>query len=103
LLRVNFIGGETFHRAGLDFFKVTPRYGWAAGLNLNYRLKQTLGMYLGYSYSFDNLWNRQTDEKTPHDPHVIVFRDEASPTNGLTHDRRIAYWSLYLGMNFFFK
>ncbi|MCI0448864.1 MAG: hypothetical protein L0Y79_03640 [Chlorobi bacterium] len=103
LLRVNFIGGETFHKAGLDFFKVTPRYGYLAGLNLNYRFKKTLGMFLGYSYSYDNLWNRQTDEKTPNDAHVIVFRDKASPTNGLTHDRRIAYWSLYLGMNFFFK
>jgi len=103
MLRVNFIGGETFHKAGLDFFKVTPRYGYSAGLNLNYRFKKALGMYLGYSYSFDNLWNRQTDEKTPNDAHVIVFRDKASPTNGLAHDRRIAYWSLYLGMNFFFK
>jgi hypothetical protein len=103
LLRMNLMGGETFHRAGLDFFKVTPRYGYSAGLKLNYAFKKTLGMYLGYSYSYDNLWGKQTDEKTPEDAHVIVFRDEASATNGLTHNRRIAYWSLYLGMNFFFR
>jgi hypothetical protein len=103
LLRTNFMGGETFHKAGLDFFKVTPRYGYSAGLKLNYSIKKTFGMYLGYSYNYDNLWNRQTDEKTPEDAHVIVFRDMASETNGLTHDRRVAYWSLYLGMNFFFK
>jgi hypothetical protein len=103
LMRMNLIGGETFHKSGLDFFKVTPRYGYSAGLKLNYAFKKTLGIYLGYSYSFDNLWNKQTDESTPQDAHVIVFRDEASATNGLTHDRRIVYWSLNLGMNFFFK
>ncbi len=103
LLRMNLMGGETFHRAGLDFFKVTPRYGYSAGLALNYAFKKTLGMYCGYSYNYDNLWSRQTDESTPQDAHVIVFRDKASATNGLTHDRRVAYWSLFLGMNFFFK
>jgi hypothetical protein len=103
LMRMNLIGGETFHRSGLDFFKVTPRYGYSAGLKVNFSFKKTLGMYAGYSYNYDNLWGRQPDENTPNDAHVIVFRDEASPTNGLAHDRRIAYWSLHLGMNFFFK
>jgi hypothetical protein len=104
LLRTNFIGGETFHRAGLDFFKVTPRYGYSTGINLNYKFKKTLGMYLGYTYNYDNLWNKQEAEETPeHEPHVIVFRDKKSETNGLVHDRRVAYWSLYLGMNFFFN
>lgn len=102
LMRMNLMGGETFHKAGLDFFKVTPRYGYSAGLKLNYSFKRTLGMYLGYSYNYDNLWSRQTEETTPNDAHVIVFRDKKSETNGLTHDRRVAYWSLYVGMNFFF-
>lgn len=103
LMRMNLIGGETFHKAGLDFFKVTPRYGYTAGLKLNFAFKKTLGMYLDYSYTYDNLWSKQTEESTPQDAHVIVFRDKGSATNGLTHDRRIAYWSLNLGMNFFFK
>ncbi len=103
LLRANFVGGETFHRAGLDFFKVTPRYGYSAGFKLNYNLKSNLGMHLGYSYSYDNLWNKQVDETVTGDEHVIVLRDKYSPTNGLNSDRRIAYWSLYLGMNFFFN
>lgn len=102
VLRMNLIGGETFHKAGLDFFKVTPRYGYSAGFKLNYAFKRTIGMYLGYSYNYDNLWDKQTNETTPQDAHVVVFRDKKSETNGLTHDRRIAYWSLYLGMNFFF-
>lgn len=103
LLRMNLMGGETFHRAGIDFFKVTPRYGYSAGFKLNYNIKKTLGLYLGYSYNYDNVWNKQTDESTPQDAHVIVFRDKKSDTNGLTHDRRVAYWSLYLGMNFWFR
>jgi len=103
LLRANFVGGETFHRAGLDFFKVTPRYGYSAGFKLNYNLKRNMGMHLGYSYSYDNLWNKQADETVTGDEHVIVLRDKSSTTNGLNSDRRIAYWSLYLGMNFFFN
>jgi hypothetical protein len=102
LLRMNLVGGETFHLTGLDFIKVTPRYGYTAGFKLNYSFKKTLGMYLGYSYSYDNLWGKKTGEETT-SGRVVPFRDEASPANGLTHDRRIAYWSLYLGMNFFFK
>lgn len=103
LMRMNLMGGETFHKAGLDFFKVTPRYGYSAGIKVNYNIKKTLGMYLGYSYSYDNLWGKQTEESTPNDAHVIVFRDKKSDTNGLSHDRRVAYWSLYLGMNFWFR
>lgn len=102
LMRMNLIGGETFHFAGLDFFKVTPRFGYTAGLKLNYSFKRTMGMYLGYSYSYDNLWGKKTGEETT-SGRVVPFRDEASPTNGLAANRRIAYWSLYLGMNFFFK
>jgi hypothetical protein len=103
LLRMNMVGGESFHKAGLDFFKVKPRYGYTAGIKLNYILKKNIGLFTGYSYTYDNLWNKQTEETTPVDAHVIEFRDEKSPTNGLTHNRRIAYWSLYLGMNFFFN
>jgi opacity protein-like surface antigen len=100
ILRLNFMGGETFHLSGLDFFKVTPRFGYTAGINLIYRLKTNISILLGYSYSYDNLWNKQTDETTTNDAHVIVFRDKASTTNGLTHDRRVAYWSLYTGISF---
>lgn len=103
LLRLNLVGGESFHKAGLDFFKVKPRYGYTAGIKLNYSLKKTIGLYAGYSYTYDNLWDKQTEESTPTDAHVIVFRDKASSTNELTHDRRLVYWSLYLGMNFFFN
>ncbi len=103
LMRMNFIGGETFHKAGLDFFKVVPRYGYTGGFKLYFRIKQTIDMFAGYSYSFDNVWNRQTAEETINDAHVIPLRDEANATNGLTGNRRIAYWGLYLGMNFFFN
>jgi hypothetical protein len=103
LFRINFIGGETYLATGYDFLKVSSRYGYLAGINLNYRFKKTLGMYLGYCYSYDNPLNRQTEETYKFDLHVIPFRDKASAANGLTSDRRIAYWSLYLGMNFFFK
>lgn len=103
LLRMNLIGGETFHKAGIDFFKVTPRYGYTSGFKLYFRVKNTIDMFAGYSYTFDNVWNRQTEETTPIDAHVIVFRDKKSSANGLTSDRRVAYWSLNLGMNFFFN
>lgn len=105
LFRMNLIGGETYHKAGLDFFKVKPRYGYSAGIKLNYNLKKTMGLYLGYSYSYDNLWSKQTEDVAVIDPlgHVIAFRDKQSPNNGLTHDRRVVYWSLFMGMNFFFN
>jgi hypothetical protein len=103
LMRLNFIGGESFHAAGLDFFKVTNRLGYTAGLNMNYKISPKIGIYLGGSYSFDNSWNRQTDPSTPVDAHVIVFNDAAGSTNGLTHDRRVAYSSFYAGMNFYLR
>lgn len=103
LLRVNYLGGETFYYAGLDFFKVKARYGYTAGINLNYRLNKTLGLYLGGSYSYDNAWGKEANEDSPPDPHVIVFRDLASPTNGLSGDRRFAYSSFYAGLSFYFK
>lgn len=105
LFKYNLVGGETFYNAGLDFLRVTSRFGYSGGLNLNYNIKKTIGIYMGYSYNFDNPINRQTAETYEPDPygHVIPFRDEASQTNGLTGDRRIAYWSMYLGMNFYFK
>ena len=103
LLRLNFMGGETYYRAGLDFFKVTPRYGYAAGINLNYRISKKIGLYLGGSYTYDNAWGKKTDETKTNDPHVIVFVDEAGPENGLNNDRRVAYSSFYLGMKFYFK
>jgi len=103
LMRLNFVGGESFHKAGLDFFEVTPRYGYTGGFKLYFMVKSTIDLFAGYSYSYDNTWNRQAGEQTPPDAHVIVLRDAKSPTNGLTSDRRIAYWGLQLGMNFFFK
>jgi hypothetical protein len=101
LLRLNFMGGETFYHAGLDFFKVTPRYGYSAGLNLNYAINKKIGLFMGGSYSYDNLWNKQADETKTNDAHVIVFRDKMSATNELTHDRRVAYSTFYLGMKFY--
>lgn len=103
LFRANFIGGESYFAAGIDIFKVTTRFGYTAGLNLNYRINKRISLYLGNSYAYDNLLNRQTEETYTPDPHVIPFRDKASPNNGLVADRRIAYWSLYLGMNFYLK
>ncbi len=102
LLRLNFIGGETFFHAGLDFLKVTPRFGYAAGINLNFKLNKKLGLYIGGSYSYDNTWNKKTDDTKTDDPHTIVFRDKASSANGLANDRRIAYSSFYLGLKFYF-
>lgn len=103
LLRLNFMGGETYYHAGLDFFKVVPRYGYSAGINLNYGLSKIIGLYLGGSYSYDNLWNKGTDETITNDAHVIVFKDKATPENGLSGDRRVAYSSFYLGIKFHFR
>jgi hypothetical protein len=103
LLRLNFMGGESYYHAGLDFFKVTPRYGYSAGINLNYRVSKRIGLYLGGSYSYDNVWNKQTDETVTNDEHTIVFRDKANAANGLNNDRRVAYSSFYLGMKFYFR
>jgi hypothetical protein len=103
LLRVNFVGGETYYHAGLDFIKVVPRYGYSGGLNLNYKLNDMLGLFAGFTYSYDNTWNKQTEENAIVDVHVISFRDKQSPTNGLISDRRIAYSSYFMGMNFYLK
>jgi hypothetical protein len=103
LLRLNFMGGESYYHAGLDVFEVTPRYGYCSGINLNYRINRTIGLYLGGSYSYDNTWNKQTDETVTNDEHTIVFRDKANATNGLNNDRRVAYSSFYLGMKFYLK
>jgi hypothetical protein len=101
LLRINFMGGETYYHAGLDFFKVVPRYGYLAGINLNYGVTKKIGMYLGGSYSYDNCWNKGTEETPTNDAHVIVFKDKATPENGLRGDRRVAYSSFYLGIKFY--
>jgi hypothetical protein len=103
LLRINFMGGETYYHAGLDAFKVTPRYGYVSGINLNYRVSKKIGLFLGGSYSYDNAWGKSTEETSTHDPHVIVFVDKKSPENNLNNDRRIAYSSFYLGMKFYFR
>lgn len=103
LMRMNFMGGETYHKAGLDFFKVTPRYGYTAGFKLYFRVKNTIDMFAGYSYTYDNAWGKQTEDNEVTTDRTIVFRDEKSSSNGLTANRRVAYWGLYLGMNFFFK
>jgi hypothetical protein len=103
LLRLNFVGGESYYHAGLDFLKVTPRYGYIAGLNLNYSLNKKLGLFLGYSYTYDNLWNKQTEEVPIVGEHTISFRDKASSTNGLNHDRRIVYWCIFGGIKFYFN
>ncbi|HMQ80517.1 MAG TPA: hypothetical protein PKE39_14905 [Ignavibacteria bacterium] len=103
LMRMNFMGGETYHKAGLDFFKVTPRYGYTAGFKMYFRVKNTIDMFAGYSYTYDNAWGKQTGDNEVTTDRTIVFRDEKSSSNGLTANRRVAYWGLYLGMNFFFK
>jgi hypothetical protein len=101
--RFNLMGGEAYFQAGLDFLTVTPRYGYISGINLNYRFKKTMAVYLGYSYSYDNAMNKQAYETYDVTRLDIPFKDKYSPANGLTHDRRVAYWSLNLGMNFFLK
>jgi hypothetical protein len=103
LLRINFMGGETYYHAGLDFFKVTPRFGYAAGINMNYRVSGKIGLYLGGSYSYDNAWGKRTDETKTNDLHTIVFVDKAGPDNNLNNDRRVEYSSFYLGMKFYFR
>ncbi len=103
LMRMNFIGGETYHKAGLDFFEVKPRYGYTGGFKLYFRVKNTIDLFTGYSYSYDNTWGKQNEDNSVTSGRTIPFRDEKSATNGLTSNRRVAYWALYLGMNFFFK
>lgn len=101
--RLNMMGGESFFQAGLDFFTVTARYGYNGGINMNYRVKKNIAVYLGYAYTYDNALNRQSVDIYDIERLNIPFKDKYSPTNGLTGDRRVAYWSLNLGMNYFFK
>ncbi|MGA2667720.1 MAG: hypothetical protein ABSF32_02255 [Ignavibacteria bacterium] len=103
LIRWNEIGGESFYHAGLDFFIVQPRFGYVYGFNLNYKLSQFIGLSAGTTFNYDNWLNKKTNDGTIDDPHAINFRDKASSTNGLTQDRRIAYLSLLLGINFYLK
>lgn len=106
LLRYNLVGGESYYHAGLDFFKVTSRFGYSAGIRTGYRYNNNIGFFLSWTYSYDNAWNKQTgsEQIDPRvDAHTIPFRDKAGDNNGLTHDRRIAYASYSLGMTFYFK
>jgi len=103
MIRLNEIGGESFYHAGLDFFIVEPRFGYLLGFNLNVRVSKLVGLYLGTTYQYDNWLNKKTNEGIYDDPHVINFRDEASSTNGLTHDRRVVSLSFITGINFYLK
>lgn len=103
LLRFNELGGESFHAAGVDFFVVSPRIGYLFGINLNYRIQKRFGFFLGTFYAYDNWINKQTKDDVFNDPHVINFRDKADSINGLSHDRRYAYLSLILGVNFYLR
>lgn len=103
LLRINFMGGETYYHAGLDAFQVTPRYGYVSGINLNYRVSKKIGLFIGGSYSYDNTWGKSSDETNTNFHHVILFVDKAAPDNNLNNDRRVAYSSFYLGMKFYLR
>jgi len=103
LFRFNEIGGESYYHAGLDFFVASARFGVSSGFYLNYKFNQKVGMSLGAVYNYDNMLNKQAQEEVFNDPHVINFRDEQSPTNGLIHNRRIAYISIQAGINIYFK
>jgi hypothetical protein len=103
LFRFSELGGESFHIAGVDFFIVSPRFGYLYGVNLNYRIQKRFGIFLGTFFAYDNWLNKQTKDEVFDDPHVINFRDKANSVNGLIHDRRYAYLSLILGVNFYLK
>jgi hypothetical protein len=103
LIRLNMIGGESFYHAGIDFFIVQPRFGYVYGFNLNLKVSNFIGLSLGTTFNYDNWLNKKPNEGTIDDPLVINFRDKASPTNGLTQDRRIAYLSITAGINFYLK
>ena len=103
LLRFSELGGESYHKAGLDFFVVSPRFGYSTGINLNYRFNNKVGVSLGMFYNYDNLWNKATKEDTFSDPHVINFRDAKSLTNGLNVDRRFIYMTIQGGINIYFR
>lgn len=103
LLRYNLVGGESYHHAGLDFFKATSRFGYSAGLKFSYGINKKLGIFAGWSYNYDNLWNKQANPEVISDVHTIPLRDKASFDNGLTHDRRIVYASYIFGISFYLK
>jgi hypothetical protein len=103
LLRYNLVGGESYHHAGLDFFKATSRFGYSAGFKVSYGINSKIGIFTGWSYNYDNLWNKEINPDEQYDAHVIPFRDKADSSNGLTHDRRVAYASYFVGMTFYFK
>jgi len=106
LLRYNLVGGESYYHAGLDFFKVTSRFGYSAGVRVAYKYNDIFGFFFNWTYNYDNAWNKQASPESIDpklDAHTIPFRDKAANNNGLTHDRRIAYVSYSVGMTFFFK
>jgi hypothetical protein len=105
LLNIGIIGGETYHFAGIDFLIAEPRIGYNFGLNINYKISKLIGVFMGVSYSYANWLLKKTNEGIANDPfgHDIFFRDKASPTNGLSHDRRIVYNSYLGGVNFYLK
>jgi hypothetical protein len=103
MLRFNEIGGESFHLAGVDFFVASPRFGYLYGINLNYKIQKKFGIFLGTFFAYDNWLNKQTKDEVFDDPHVINFRDKSDSVNGLSHDRRYAYLSLIIGVNFYLK
>lgn len=98
LLRLNFVGGESYYHAGLDFFKVAARYGFTASIRLNYRTSKKISIFSAFNYTYDNAWNKQNSEESQYDAHTIPFRDKKSSTNGLTSDRRVVYASYLLGI-----
>jgi len=105
LFRFNEIGAESFHKAGVDFLIVSPRFGYTTGITLNYKFNKKLGISFGTFYNYDNWLNKSSSEGEIYDPygHVRNFRDEASPTNGLSLNRRIVYFSYNTGINIYFK
>jgi len=103
LMRMNFIGGETFFQAGLDFFKVTSRFGYLAGIETKLNVSRIIDIKAGYSYAYDNAWGKDSDETFTTDNRTIPFRDKKTSTNNLTSDRRVAYYSIYFGLSFKIK
>jgi hypothetical protein len=103
LFRLNEIGGETYHFAGLDFFVVSPRFGYSAGMDLNYKFSKKVGMSFGMRYIYDNWLNKQTAVTDFRDDHAINFSDEPSAANKLPNARRIVYVSILTGINIYFK
>jgi hypothetical protein len=106
LFRYNLMGGETYHWTGFDYLEAASRFGFVSGLSLNYKFNKHVGLSLSYLYNYDNWLNKKTNEGAiinPLSTRVINFRDKASSTNGLSHDRRIVYYTLDLGVNVYLK